>query len=169
MGSLWDAVGFALGLGAQELSVWQMLLRTVVVYIVGVVLVRLGEKRFIGKFSAFDVIVAIMIGSVLSRAITTPDGFFAKLGAALLLVIMHYAFAVLAFHFDWFGTLIKGRARLLVVDGEIQWEAMRRSHISEKDLKSQLREGAGTEDISRIKEARLERNGSVVAIFKQEK
>ena len=60
---------WALGLDAEELTAWQMGLRAMIVYIIGVVLIRLGEKRFIGKFSAFDVIVAIMIGSVLSRAI----------------------------------------------------------------------------------------------------
>lgn len=169
MESLLGAASFALGLEAEQLTVWQMGARAAVVYVVGVVLVRTGEKRFIGKFSAFDVIIAIMIGSVLSRAITTPGDFFAKLAAALVLVFMHYAFATLAYHFDWFGTLVKGRTRKLVVHGEIQWDAMRRSHISEKDLKSQLRENTGTDDISQIEEARLERNGSLVAILRGEK
>lgn len=87
--------------------------------------------------------MGIMLGSILSRAITTAGGFLATLAAALVLIGMHYTFAALAYHFGWFGDLVKGDARTLVIDGQIQWDAMRRGHISEKDLKSALRENAG--------------------------
>ena len=50
------------------LTAWQMALRAVVVYVVGLALVRLGEKRFIGKFSAFDVIMGIMIAALAYRS-----------------------------------------------------------------------------------------------------
>lgn len=166
MESIWTTATFALGLDAEELNVWQMSLRAVIVYVLGVVLIRLGDKRFIGKFSAFDVLMAIMIGSVLSRAITNPDAFFPKLGAAGVLVAMHSGFAALAYYTDWFGSLVKGNSRKLVIDGEIQWDAMKRAYISEKDLKGALRENAGVNDVSEVKEARLERSGNIVAILK---
>jgi uncharacterized membrane protein YcaP (DUF421 family) len=164
MESLWSFISGALGLEQDSLAVWQMALRAVVVYKLGLVLVRLGEKRFIGKFSAFDVIMGIMIGSIISRAITTPEGFIGTLTAALVLIGMHYGFAVIAFHSDRFGDLVKGNDRTLIVDGEIQWDAMRRGHISEKDLKSALRENAGMDDVGRVKQARLERTGNISAI-----
>lgn len=168
MESAWSAISWALGLEAEQLAVWQMSLRAFVVYIIGIVLVRLGEKRFIGKFSAFDVILGIMIGSILSRAISTADHFIPQLAAALVLIGMHYAFAVLAYHTNWFGDLVKGQARTLVIDGDIQWEAMRRGHISEKDLKSALRENASVDDLSKVKRARLERSGNISAILKDD-
>ena len=168
MESIWATIALALGLDAEELNLWQMSLRAVIVYVLGVVLIRLGDKRFIGKFSAFDVLMAIMIGSVLSRAITNPEAFFAKLAAAGVLVALHAAFAALAFHTDWFGSLVKGTSRKLVIDGEIQWDAMRRAYISENDLMGALRENAGTADLSKVKEARLERSGNIVAILKDD-
>ncbi|UAW98830.1 DUF421 domain-containing protein [Halopseudomonas nanhaiensis] len=168
MEAIWSTITVALGLEAEELNAWQMSLRAVIVYILGVILVRLGDKRFIGKFAAFDVIMAIMIGSVLSRAITNPEAFFAKLAAAGALVAMHAGFAALAYYTDWFGSLVKGNSRKLVIDGEIQWDAMKRSYISEKDLKGALRENAGVNDVSEVKEARLERSGNIVAILKNE-
>ena len=168
MEPIWIAASAALGLEADELNPWQMALRAVIVYVLGVVLIRLGDKRFIGKFAAFDVIMAIMIGSVLSRAITNPEAFFAKLAAAGVLVAMHSGFAALAYYTNWFGSLVKGNSRKLVIDGEIQWEAMKRAYISEKDLKGALRESAGINDVSKVKEARLERSGNIVAILKDE-
>lgn len=165
MGSVWTAVADLLGLDQETLSVGQMALRALVVYVVGLLLVRLGQKRFIGRLSAFDVIMGIMIGSILSRAITRADGFFAILAAALVLVVVHYLTAVLSYHSDWLGDVVKGRPRTLVEDGEIKWDGMRGGHISEKDLQSALRENAGIEDVSRVKRAILERSGSISVVL----
>jgi uncharacterized membrane protein YcaP (DUF421 family) len=167
MDSVLSGIRWALGLDADSLAVWQMALRALIVYVWGVVLVRLGEKRFIGKFTAFDVIMGIMLGSILSRAITTAGGFFATLAAALVLVGMHYLFAALTYHFEWLGDLVKGTARTLVIDGQIQWDGMRQSHISEKDLMSALRENADVNDVSKVKLDRLERSGNISAILSE--
>lgn len=165
METVWSGISSALGLEQDSLSVLQMALRAVVVYVFGLFLVRLGEKRFIGKFSAFDVIMGIMIGSITSRAITTADGFFPILSAALVLIVTHYAFAVLSFRSDRFGDLVKGHTRTLIDGGEIQWDAMRRSHISEKDLMSALRENAQVTEVKQVRVARLERSGNISAIL----
>ncbi len=165
MDPVWSAIAGALGLDQDTLNVGQMALRATLVYIVGLVLVRLGEKRFIGKFSAFDVIMGIMLGSILGRAITTAEGFFATLAAAMMLIIMHYAFAVAAYHSDRFGTLVKGQPRTLVEDGQIKWDGMREGHITEKDLRSALRETAKIDDVSKVKRALLERSGNISAIL----
>lgn len=159
---------WVLGLDADELDAWRMMLRAVLVYPVAVGMVRLSEKRFIGKFSAFDVILGIMIGSILSRAVTGNSPFLPTLLAGLVLVALHYGFAALAFHSEWFGDIVKGSPRTLVQDGHIQWDAMRRSHISEKDLLSGLRENGRTEDVRQVRLARLERSGNISVILKDD-
>ncbi len=150
-----------LGLDADELNVMQMAARAVVVYVTALLMLRLGEKRFLGKNTAFDVILGIILGSVVSRAITGSTAFFPTLGAGLVLILLHWLFAVLAFHSDWFGTWIKGNARLLVKDGQIDWTAMRKSSISEKDLISALRSQANISTLDEVQEARLERSGDI--------
>ena len=59
-----------LGLGAEsrELTAAQMALRAAVIYVVTVAMVRLGKKRFMGRSTAFDVILGIMLGSTMSRS-----------------------------------------------------------------------------------------------------
>src|SRR3712207_8480435 len=52
-----------------DVNAIQMALRTVLVYAVTLLLIRLGSKRFLSEATAFDVIVGIMLGSVMSRAI----------------------------------------------------------------------------------------------------
>src|SRR5687768_58522 len=97
----WAVLNWALGLDAERLSVWQMALRAALVYPIGIAFVRLGDRRFIGKFGAFDVIVGVMIGSILSRAVTGNSPFLPTLAAALALVLMHALFAALSLRLAW--------------------------------------------------------------------
>ncbi len=144
-------------------------LRALLVYLVAISLVRLGEKRFIGKFAserevlhlAFDVILGFMLGSILSGAITGSTPFFPTLAAAAVLVGLHYAFAAIAFRSDWFGTLVKGNTRTLVENGEIQWDAMRSGHISRNDLLGALRQSGSVAGPDAVKTAQLERSGDI--------
>lgn len=162
--SLWFGIEQALGLDSNLLTPWQMALRALVIYPVGIAFIRLGDKRFVGRFTAFDVIMGIMIGSILSRAVTGNSPFFATVAASLALVVLHYLFAAASFHWDWFGSLVKGASRTLVVDGEIQWDAMRKSKISREDLLSAVREGAGLDGLDQVKLARLERSGNISVV-----
>lgn len=158
-----------LGLGADNVALWQMAIRAVIVYLAAIVLVRLGEKRFLGKYAALDVILGFMLGSVLSRAITASAPFFETiLGGALALVLIHWLFAVLSFHSDRFGDLVKGTDRVLVRDGDILWDKMRSSHISEQDLLSAVRANAQIGNVEQLKEARLERSGDISVVERQE-
>jgi uncharacterized membrane protein YcaP (DUF421 family) len=164
MDSLWISLDYALGLDADSPAAWQMGLRAVLIYLAAIVLVRLGEKRFLGKYTALDVILGFMLGSILSRAINGSAGFFETLAAALVLVVLHWTFAWIAFHSDAFGTLVKGSTRVLIRDGEIKWDAMRSSHISRDDLLGALRANARIEDPEQVKVAYLERSGDISAI-----
>lgn len=156
------------GIGADELSILQIMSRCIVIYIFGIILIRIGDKRFIGKLTGFDIIIAVVIGSLLSRGITEPDRLLTAMAACLLLILIHRLFSFIAFHSDRFGDLIKGQDRVVIRDGEIQWDAVRKSHLSRQDLLQSLRLNAHTGDVSKIKIARLERNGDISVIFKEE-
>ncbi|MEX1018099.1 MAG: YetF domain-containing protein [Litorilinea sp.] len=168
MQELWNLIEAGLGLtfDSHELYFWQMALRTVVVYVAAVFLIRISEKRFLSKNTVFDVILGIVFGSIISRAITGQSAFFPTLGAAVVVVLMHWLFAVIGFHYDSFGVLIKGNAHVLVKDGEIQWDAMQHSHIGERDLMSALRRQGSVTSVEEVQEARLERSGEISVIKK---
>jgi uncharacterized membrane protein YcaP (DUF421 family) len=69
------------------------------------------------KASAFDVIVAIMLGSIMSGAITGGSPFLPTLVAGGMLVGLHWLLAVLAVQTNWMGPLVKGTRTLLIKDG----------------------------------------------------
>jgi len=155
-----------LGLNADSPSIGQLGVRCLAFYAVAVAMVRLGDKRFLGKHTAFDVILAVILGSVVSRAITNNASILGMLAAGFMLVALHLVISKAAFHSDRFGTLVKGRARMLIRDGDVDWEAMKKSSITRQDLAGLLRTEAGTRDAAEIELAHLERSGDVSFIKK---
>ena len=155
-----------LGLGkdTSEVSALQMILRTVVVYAFTLAIVRLGSKRFLSKATAFDVIVGIMLGSIMSSAINRSAPFLQTMLVGMVLVGLHWLIARLAYHSDWFGPLVKGEAILLIKDGEIQRKGMGEAGLSDKDLTQALRMQNNHTDPANIKLAHLERNGNISVI-----
>ena len=145
----------------SDVTAAQMALRTVVVYAVTLIIVRLGSKRLLSKASAFDFIVSIMLGSIMSRAINGSAPLFPTLVAGVLLLGIHWLFALLAFNTDWFGSMVKGRRVLLIKDGQVQQEGVRRASITEDDLEQALRLHTKQADPSKVERAYLERNGEI--------
>lgn len=150
-----------LSLDPRDLTFLQISLRGAVVFVATLIMVRLGHKRSLARKTAFDAILIVILASVLSRGINGSAAFFPTLGGGLVLVIIHRLFALAAFHSHWFGMLIKGEPDIIVEDGKIDRRNMRRNHISMHDLQEDLRLDAKTEDLSRIKAARIERSGDI--------
>ncbi len=165
MDEIMDALNVALGLGleSRDINVIQMGLRAAVVFIVTILMVRLAKKRFMGRATAFDVILGIMIGSIVSRAVTGNSPFFPALAATAVLLGMHWLFSGIAMRWHGFGSLIKDEPRTLIRDGQVDEQAMRKSHMTEHDLWEDLR-GKGVSDLKQVAEARLERSGNLSVI-----
>lgn len=150
-----------LGLGKEEFAIKHVVARSFCIYLIGIFLVRLGNRRFAAKMSAFDIILAIIIGSLLSRAVTEKDLFVEIVVACVGLIILHRLFSFIAARSHQFGLIIKGTDMIIVENGKIQWEKMRKSNTSENDLMQALRMNTNTDEIKNIKVARIERDGNI--------
>ena len=161
-----SAVERALGphVSAGDLTIGQIALRAVVVFTIWLVVVRLADRRLLGKYSAFDVVLAVMLGSVLSRAINGSAPLWGSLVAAGVLVALHWVLTFVSFHSHAFGRLVKGQPRTLIVDGRVYEDELRRNLITSHDLDEMLRLQGRITEPSRAKLATLERNGQISAI-----
>jgi uncharacterized membrane protein YcaP (DUF421 family) len=163
MNALYDFAVQLLGLGLQpkELTFVQVSLRGVIIFLVTLLMVRLSSKRSLAEKTAFDAILLVILASVLSRAINGTAGFFTSIGASFILVFLHRFFSGVACRSHAFGKLIKGCPDVIVENGQVIREAMRKNLISDHDLDEDLRLDAATEDLAKIKVARLERSGDI--------
>jgi len=159
----WPALqqAFGLGLDPKDYTLLQISLRALVVYIGGLLILRLGKNRFLGKETAFDIIVGFVLGSVLSRAINGNSPLFLSLAAAALFVALHRVSAYLSFRSHRFGRLFKGKPGLLIRDGRMVDEALAEHRLTRHDIEEALRIKGHLDDPAKVREAWFERNGEI--------
>jgi uncharacterized membrane protein YcaP (DUF421 family) len=168
MNGLWNSFEAVLGLGVEpkDLTFIQISLRGIVVFLVTLTTMRLGHKRSLSRKTPFDAVLLVILAAVLSRAINGSAAFFATLGGGMVLVVLHRLFAFLAFYSHGFGILVKGRPDTIVRDGQRDLAMMWRNHVSTHDLDEDMRLSAHTDDLSKIRVARVERSGDISFIKK---
>lgn len=138
-----------------------MVTRGLAVYVISLLIVKLAKKRFMRQTSALDVVMVIILGSVLSRGVNGAAPFFPTLVAGITLVLVHRMMSWATYRFKRFGSFVEGDASVLLKDGSIDWNQMRKHDITERDLRSAMRVLANTEDMSAIKCIYLEPNGKL--------
>jgi uncharacterized membrane protein YcaP (DUF421 family) len=153
--------------GPANLTFIQMGCRGIVVMIWGIVIVRLGDRRLLGRNAGFDMLLVVILGSVLSRGVNGQAAFWPTLGASGLLVLLHHLLGLAASRSNAISRLLKGLPRILVHDGKLNGREMKRSKITADDLDENLRLNGNVGSLSEVVEARLERNGSVSVVRKE--
>lgn len=152
-----------IGSDADSITWWQMALRAVLVFAVGLVLMRLVDRRAFGRLTPFDFMLTIILGSILSRAITANAPLLPSVAASAAFVLLHALLGRAARLFPAIGWLVKGRTIQLVRDGKADPAAMRSAVVTEHDLTEALRE-KGIIDLRGVEAAFLERNGVISVI-----
>jgi len=165
-----DIIDQILGLSAQtrDITILQMSARAVVVFFFAIAIIRIGDERFMGRHTALDVLLGIVFGSVVSRAISGTAPFFPTLAACMVLVALHWIISALSQYSGKFAFIFTGRSRPLIIDGELDRKQMHLTHISEADLREAVRAHGKNVDLSLVKRATLERNGSISIVFASE-
>lgn len=144
-----------------DLNFFHVCLRAFVIFAVGLAIVRIGDRRSLSEKTAFDAIFIVLLGSMLSRAINGTAPFIMTIVGAFVLMFIHRICAYFAFRSHRFGNIIKGNETTLVQDGQIDWKTMGRKLVSKHDLEEDMRLSTNTDDISKIRIARLERSGDI--------
>ncbi len=156
------------GIEPKHLGILQVCLRGVIVFSVGLVMVRLGHKRFMARLSAFDAVLGFVLASALARAINGSAPLLPTLVMGFVLVFLHRALSAMSFWSEWFGALVKGQPDVLVENGKVREIALNRHKISTSDVLESARLHAKTDTVAQIKTATVERNGNISIIPKED-
>ena len=166
MAEIWELIDWLLGLSleANKLDAGRTSLRAFIIFLLAVLLIRIGDKRFMGKHTALDVMLGIVYGSVASRAINGSAQFFPTVAGCLVVVFVHWTFAAIAFRSHSFGDILKGSVTVLAKDGSLDEEGMQHGHITIHDLEEAMRQHGHEARLEDLEAAYLERNGSISVI-----
>jgi uncharacterized membrane protein YcaP (DUF421 family) len=150
----------------RDLAASQMAVRAFVLFFVTLVLVRLAGMRAFGRKSSFDAIIVIMLGAVLSRAVTGESPAVSTIAAGCVLVIVHRCLAMLTARLRPLERIVKGERTVLYRDGVFEWRAMNRAGISLADLEEAVRSRTGQNRFDEVYEIDFETSGDLTVIRK---
>src|SRR3954463_7758350 len=148
-------------MGANWHTLLEIAVRSAVVYIVVIVGIRLSGKREVGQMTPFDLTLLLLLSNSVQNAMTGPDTSLAGgIVAAATLLILNFGIGKLSGTNRTFRKFIQGKPTLLVHNGEIIEEHMRRERVSLDELKRALREH-NIEDVKDVALAVLEVDGTI--------
>lgn len=135
--------------------------RASVMFVVLYVLLRIMGKREIGQLTPFELVVMIVLGDLIQQGVTHND--FSLTGAILAIS----TFAFLAIMMSWITylfpgaeKLLDGEPRVIVRDGELLRDNLRRDRITQSEVESEMRL-AGISRMSDVAWAILEPQGKI--------
>lgn len=147
---------------------WAGIGRTIVAGVLGylalVVLLRVSGKRTLSKMNAFDLVVTVALGSTLATIVLSNDVALAEGAAAYaVLIAMQFVIAWLSVRFPPISRLVKAEPRLLVYQGRLLEDAMRRERVVEAEVLAALRQ-QGVAAVAAAAAVVLETDGSFTVI-----
>jgi uncharacterized membrane protein YcaP (DUF421 family) len=114
--------------------------RATVMFVVLYILLRIMGKRELGQLTPFELVVMIVLGDLIQQGVTHND--FSLTGAILAVT----TFAFLAILVSWITylfpsaeKLLDGEPRVVIRDGELLKENLRRDRITQSEVESEMR------------------------------
>jgi uncharacterized membrane protein YcaP (DUF421 family) len=142
-------------------TVIQMLIAATCIYFYMIIITRIAGKRTFAKMTSFDFAVTIAMGSILADAVNSPISnlmpAFVSLG---VLVVLQIVFSKLLSSSDRIENLVTNTPLLLMKDGEIKENNLKKALVSHADLMGKLRE-ANVTQLSQVKAVVFETTGDI--------
>ncbi len=149
---------------------WQELgmtaLRGLFVYVLMLVVIRILGKRTVGNFTAFDLLIALMLGEVVDEIIYGDVSIAQGVTAILVVAAAKYVTAWLTYSSHALNKILEGKPTTLVQNGELVRDGMRGELMNEQEVMASLRL-QGVSDMREVKSAIMEVDG-IVSVIKED-
>lgn len=143
-----------------------VLIRTVILYLIVLFVIRIMGKGELSKMSPFQLIVVFMIAELASIPIESPDvSMITGVSAIFTLLFLQVLISFLSIKSEKFKTFFNGKPSVLIDNGELNLKELKALRITINDLMEQLRIG-GSPSISDVDYAIMESNGDLSIIQK---
>ena len=132
--------------------------RVSVMYLYALALLRVSGKRSIGHLSGPDVVSTIIIGDMFDDLFWSDISLAKGIVGLTTVVAIHVLTNVLEWRSPALERVLDGTPVLVAMNGDYVRVGLRRERVREHDVRELLRE-AGAEDLSEVREGRLEVDG----------
>ena len=141
-------------------------IRTIIIYIFVLIVMRTMGKRQIGQMQPFELVIAMMIADLAATPMAESGipivyGLIPILG----LLVMHTLISIINLKSIKIRELICGKPRILIYRGKIDQTALKKENFTINELQERLRNNNIT-NIADVEYAILETSGQVTVIEK---
>ncbi|WKN45831.1 DUF421 domain-containing protein [Tunicatimonas pelagia] len=137
------------------------LVSAVLIYTMVILYTRIFGLRSFSKMSSFDFAMTVAVGTMLASAIVNKSPSVVQSGIALLsLYLLQLIIALLRQNLSWFSKVADNQPLLLMDGSTILHENLKKSQLTESDLRAKLRE-ANVLNYIQVKAVVFETTGDV--------
>jgi uncharacterized membrane protein YcaP (DUF421 family) len=149
------------------LPILEKILRPVIVYFFLVISLRLSGKRELVQLNPFDLVVLLTLSNTVQNAIIGNDNSVSGgiIGATSLLIVNYLVVRFLYDH-KKLDQLVEGRADVLIQDGKIRAQNLKRELISMAQLEAAARK-QGFGELGEVAQCVLEPGGTLTFVGKK--
>ena len=140
---------------------WELVVRCAIVYFFMLFLLRISGKRQIGQLAPFDLVLLLVLSNAVQNAMNAGDNsLLAGIILASTLILLNYLTGWATFKSKRLEALVEGRPEILIHNGKLFENVMKRQKITHHELNAALRD-AGCANMSEVHFAVLENNGNI--------
>src|SRR3977135_3587557 len=122
------------------IPIWELVLRSAVVYGFLLVLLRLTGKRQIGQLAPFDLVLLLVLSNAVQNAMNGGDNSVTGGGiSATTLIVVNGTVGRIAYKRKTMERLIEGRPEILIHNGKLSTEVMEREKLTHHEVNAALR------------------------------
>ncbi len=144
-------------------------IRSIILYIIVLIVMRLMGKREIGQLQPFELAISIMIADLATIPMTEIGiPIFNGIIPILGLLFMHLIISIINLKSTKIREIICGKPQILVYRGKIDEKALKKERFTINELQEKLR-GNGVVNLGDVEYAILETSGDVTVIQKPDK
>ena len=144
-------------------SVLETILRTALIFLAAVVLLRLARRRTLAQWTVTDVVTGVSVGAVVGRTAVADSESVITGFVALATLVATHALVIQARRLRWVRNLTEHKLRVLVVQGEFRDEELRRCGLTKDDVREQMRM-QGVRDLAEVRYVLFERQGGLTIV-----
>ncbi len=144
------------------------ILRTLIMYLIVVGVLRMMGKRQIGELEASELVVTIIISDIAAMPITNTEvPILVNIVGILMLMVLEVILSFVAFKSPRARRFMYGRPSTFYKNGKFDQKEMQRQRFNVADIMEEVR-GNGASNLNEVEYIVMETNGKVSVILKSE-
>lgn len=149
-------------IGQYDQAGWTAL-KTLLLFTVAVIGLRISKRRMLAQLNIFDFVVAVAIGAIIGRTATSSTTSFTTGAVALITLLVAHRLVAELHRRGWLGGLLIHRPLILLAGGRLQQTALQAAGLAERDVYRLLRQ-SGNDDVDALRYVLYEERGDLTIV-----